>query len=244
MYKINESLKPDDLRDLVNNIFEIDNFSSKMGDDQDIVVLSFTLASKESAEDLVNFIERGYEFVLDADASPAQSNNSEYNVFVELERTKKLPKQIMEIIYGIKQLTGELQFKFRYYKSFKSIPVSEENLTSFIPTNKDDYNLLVKQHSLDNFSNFFSKSFLEDIHLNGDDIVFQKKYNDPLRMKILNSGPSDQVFNSAAGHITLESNAIAECLFLTKYIGDYNITKIGNSFVFNNNGFSIMLGLR
>ena len=55
---------------LVDNIFEIDSYASKMGSDKDIVVLSLNVESLSPAKDLVRFLERGYDFVLDADSSP------------------------------------------------------------------------------------------------------------------------------------------------------------------------------
>ena len=64
--------KAGDLRDLVKPIFEIDSYKSKMGDDQDIVVVSFTVNEDQAASDLVDFIEKGYDFVLDADSTSGE----------------------------------------------------------------------------------------------------------------------------------------------------------------------------
>ena len=61
-----ESLRKDDLRFLVKKVFEIDAYKSKIGDDYDVVVLSFTVDEEDPATDLENFIEMGYDFVLDA----------------------------------------------------------------------------------------------------------------------------------------------------------------------------------
>ena len=65
-------LNQGDLRSLVYDIFEIDSFKSKMGDDKNIVVLSFSARTRESARDLENFIEKGYSFVLDADTTSGE----------------------------------------------------------------------------------------------------------------------------------------------------------------------------
>ena len=51
-------LNKGDLRSLVYDIFEIDSFKSKMGDDKNIVVLSFSARTRESAKDLENFLEK------------------------------------------------------------------------------------------------------------------------------------------------------------------------------------------
>jgi hypothetical protein len=241
MPNVNESLRPDDLKYLVSKIFEVDSYSSKMGSDKDIVVVSFTVENKEPADDLVNFVERGYEFVLDADAAPHEAKDGRYHVFVEMERNRHVPENILEMLHGIKKLTGIPDFKFRYYKSFKSIPADEQTLREIVPTSKQDYDVAIKENNLNNFSNFFNQSYLEDINLKEDDIVFQKMYSDPLRMRILNAGTKERVYESLQGNLMIESRDIAECLYLTKYLGNYNITKIGKSFVFENNGFAVAL---
>jgi len=52
------TLQQYDLRDLVDNILEIDGYKSKMGADKDIVTVAFATKTKESADDLASFIER------------------------------------------------------------------------------------------------------------------------------------------------------------------------------------------
>ena len=47
-------LNQHDLEFTVDPIFEIDSYKSKMGDDQDIVVLSFSVSGEQPAKDLVN----------------------------------------------------------------------------------------------------------------------------------------------------------------------------------------------
>ena len=235
------ALHSNDLEHLVSNIFEVDSYASKMGDDKDIVVLSFTVENREPAIDLVNFIERGYDFVLDADSSPGELKDSRYKVFVEMERNKHVPEQIMEILNGISKLTGIDDFKFRYYKSFTSIPVNEQTLAETIPTSKQDYEVTIKENTLNNFGNFFNRSFIEAISADNEDLVFQKMYSDPLRMKIKGFGTTQAVYESLPGRIMLESKDISEVLFLSKYVGNYNITKVGNDFVFENSGHAVVL---
>jgi hypothetical protein len=235
------ALHSNDLVHLVSNIFEIDSYASKMGSDNDVVVLSFTVEDHEPATDLVNFIERGYDFVLDADSTPGELKDGRYKVFVEMERNKHVPEQIIEILGGMKRLTGIEDFKFRYYKSFTSIPVSEETLSETIPTSKQDYEVTIKENSLNNFSNFFNRSFIEAISADDEDLIFQKMYSDPLRMRIKGFGTTQAVYESLPGRIMLESKDIAEVLFLSKYLGNYNITKINEVYVFENSGYAVIL---
>ena len=134
-------LQANDLKDLVYRIFEVDSYKSKMGEDKDIVVLSFSCMTEASARDLENFIEKGYPHVLDADVSSGEQSDGTYKVFVELERMKDVPKQIFEIVDGVKLLTGIPEMKFRYYKSFKSMPAEEGILGETIPLDKDSYEI-------------------------------------------------------------------------------------------------------
>jgi hypothetical protein len=235
------ALHTNDLEYLISNIFEVDSYASKMGEDKDVVVLSFTVEDKGPADDLVNFIERGYDFVLDADATPGELKDGKYKVFVEMERNKHVPEHIMEIIDGVGKLTGIDNFKFRYYKSFTSVPVDEQTLAETIPTSKQDYEVTIKENTLNNFSNFFNRSFIEAINVDDEDIVFQKMYSDPLRMRIKGFGTTKAVYESLPGRIMLESKDISEVLFLSKYVGNYDITKIGDDFVFENSGYAVVL---
>jgi len=53
------SLHKEDLKYTMFDIFEVDSYSSKMGDDSDIVTVSFSLKEKAPADDLVKFLESG-----------------------------------------------------------------------------------------------------------------------------------------------------------------------------------------
>ena len=77
-------LRAADLKNMVYDIFEIDSFKSKMGDDRDIVTLAFSVKEKEAAKDLENFLEKGYDFILDADATAGEQSDGTYKVFVEM----------------------------------------------------------------------------------------------------------------------------------------------------------------
>ena len=92
------TLRAGDLKHCVEATMEIDSYKSKMGEDKDIVVMSFSVNGEEPANDLVKFIESGYDFVLDADKTSGEQSDGKFRVFVELERNKKIPAEILEII--------------------------------------------------------------------------------------------------------------------------------------------------
>jgi len=235
------ALRENDLEDLVREIFEIDSYKSKMGDDKEICVLTFTVYFEDPASDLENFFEMGYEFVLDADVSPGEMDDGNYRVFVEIERSRHLPTQITELLDGIENLTGISEFKFRYYKSFRSVDATLENLTKIVPQDADAYQRATSENEMNNFSNFFSNSYSDDVNVVSETITFKRERIDPLNFNIITSGPKREVYESITGPILIEGKDIAEVMFLTKVIGNYNINKIGNAFIFENCGWAVAL---
>lgn len=238
---VTENLRAKDLQHLVKKVYEIDAYKSKIGDDEKVIVISFTVEREDPAKDLETFIEMGYDCVLDADVSPGETDDGIYKVFVEIERSRHAPEQILDILYGIEKLTGMDDMRFRYFKSFKSYDTTLENLASIIPTNSKSYIEATARHRNDNYLGFFSKSSVNDINVVNETITFTKQYASPLSFKIINSAPKEELYNSIPGPLMMESADIAEVLFFTKYIGDFNITKIGNTFIFENNGWGVAL---
>ena len=239
--KLNESLQADDLRDLVDEVFEIDSYKSKIGQDEDIVVLSFTVDGEDPAKDLENFFEMGYNFVLDGDVTAGETDEGTYRVYVEIERGRQSAEQIFELVEGLKKLTGLEELRFRYFKSFKSKEATLENLKRAVPKDKASYDIATQENGLNNFSNFFSNSFAESLNVLGESITFKRAYSGPVSFNILSSGRKQEVYDSVKGPIILESKDMAEVMFLTKVIGNYNITKIGSTFIFENSNWAVAL---
>ena len=204
--------------------------------------MSFGVEREDPAKDMENFIEMGYDFVLDADVSSGETSSGNYKVFVELERSRHVPDQILILLDGIERLTGMPDMRFRYFKSFKSHDVTIENLKKIIPTTVADYRLATQRLQEDNFQQFFKNSIVDDISINNNNnISFHKQWSEPLEFKIINSGPISDIYSKTSGHIMLESTDVSEILFLTKFIGNFNITKIGKTFIFENNGWGLSL---
>lgn len=139
--QLNENLEMGDLKRLVHTELHIDEYKSKMGDDADVCVLSFKVNGKEPSTDLVGFIEKGYNYVLDADVSSGEKEDGDYLVFIELDRTPELPEQIMQMMQDLMNLTDQKieDWRVRYRKSIKEFDLTEENLTSNIPLTPEEY---------------------------------------------------------------------------------------------------------
>lgn len=232
-------LREGDLKHLVYDIFEIDSFKSKMGSDEDIVTLSFSVQEKQAAEDLKNFLEKGYEYILDADATSGEQSDGTYKVFVEIERDKKVPEQIIELLDGVGKLSEIDNFRFRYYKNFRSRNASLECLGEEIPVDPDNYGIKVNESNLENYKNFFNKSFVESIDMWDDVIKISKKYADPLYFEFVDFGETERVVTKIDE--SLDVNGFSEVIYLSKYIGDYNITKFGNKLTLDNQNKTLVL---
>lgn len=241
MTQLNENLHAGDLRGLVKKVFDIDAYKSKIGDDEDVIVLSFTVDFEDPAKDLENFVEMGYEFVLDADVSPGETDDGNYKVFVEIERGRHAADQIIELLDGIERLTDIPDMRFRYFKNFKSQEATLENLKAVVPMDKESYAIATEKSMLENFTNFFSNSYVDEIKVLDESITFKNTWKDPITFKIITSGPIYEVNSKVNGPVMLESKDMAEVMFLTKYIGNYNITKVGSSFIFENSGYAVVL---
>lgn len=225
-------LKNGDLKHLVDNVFEVDSFQSKMGEDKDIVTISFSVHEREAANDLMNFVEKGYPFVLDADVSTGEQSDGTYKVFVEIERNSKVPEQIEEMVYGVSKLADVDNLRFRYYKGFESHDVTVENLTANIPLDDSSYEAVIQESALNNYTNFFNKSMVDSVVIKENKLIISKKYAQPITLEIIDFGNTNVTIDNISETINL--NDMGEILFLTKYLGDYNITKFGDKLSLTN----------
>lgn len=233
------SLNKHDLKYCVDHIFEVDSYQSKMGTDDKIVVLSFRVKPIQAAEDLVNFIEKGYEFVLDADKTSGEQSDGYYRVFVEMERSRHVGKQITEILDGIKKLADVNEFKFRYYKNFRSQPADQTTLETIVPKDGNEYSIRKNETAMENYKNFFANSYVDDVIMEDNHIVFSKKYAEPLRFRFVDQGITVNKLREITE--SYSANSFPEVLYLTKYIGDYNISIYGNKYVLENDRHCVIL---
>jgi hypothetical protein len=189
----------------------------------------------------MEFIEKGYNFVLDADVSSGEDNSGEYSVFVEISRTPKLSEQIKNLTYGIKKLTGIEDFKFRYYKDNQVSEATEENFKNRIPSTANDYKGLMNKMQTENVKRFFSKTLMDDLTLEGDIITIHKHFDKKVQLQMVKDGSAESILEGIDDGYTVDEAASSEMFWLTKVLGDYNINKVGENFVFNNGNRSMLL---
>ena len=139
--QLNEGMEQGDLKRLIHPELHIDEFKSKLGRDEDVAVVSFKVANKEPAQDIVSFFEKGYDWVIDADVSSGEMDDGEYLVFVEIDRTPKLPSQIIMLMKDVMNLTEQKlsDWRLRYRSDTTDHELTEESIRSICPTSADEY---------------------------------------------------------------------------------------------------------
>ena len=228
------SLQPNDLQDFVSEIFTVDSFKSKMGKDNDIAVLAFEVKDQEPAKDLMNFIEKGYDFVLDADVSTGENRKGKYDVFVEMERDRHLPKRVADILEEVSKLTGIEEWKYRYYKNVESKPYDISTAESEIPLSGDAYESMINEYNQVELDRFFNRGVTEQRYVKENVIEFGRHASGKVRMEVVEEGSTEELLTKYAGAVSLDETSMSEVLFLTKFMGNYNIQKIGENLFFTN----------
>jgi len=136
---LNEDLGYHDLKNMVVPRVSVDEYAAKMGRNSDIVTLSFIVKSEAAGKDLADWIEKGYDFVLDAKLSEGELKPNVYLVFVELERRRAVVKQIIEIIDDLKTVTSYGIDDWDVVIDSKEYHASHDDLDSVIITSPHEY---------------------------------------------------------------------------------------------------------
>ena len=139
MRQLNEGLQYRDLDGLMKPTMHVDEFSSKMGEDADIIVLSFFVRDKQAAKDLMAWFEKGYDFVLDADRSPGEIKPNRYLVYVEIRRRSAAPSNINELLGDLNTLTEFEPQDWQWHYDGRMYDWDPEEFASVVPLTPNDY---------------------------------------------------------------------------------------------------------
>lgn len=133
-----------DFRDMVNQIFPVvtvDEYAAKMGKDSDIVTMTFMVKSENVGNDLVDWFERGYDWVLDASVSDGEIEIGKWLVFIEIDRRSTVPSRIIELLKDLKPLTGKKLTEWKIQVDGKDYPADEKALKDAIICNPAKYKI-------------------------------------------------------------------------------------------------------
>ena len=137
---LSEALAFKDLEGLIKPTIHVDEFSSKMGDDDDIIVVSFFLRDAQAAKDLMSWFEKGYDFVLDADRSPGEIKPNRYLVYVEIRRLSTAGGNVEQLLDDLNTLTEfEDSSAWTMHYKGKEVPFSRDEFDSTVPLSPKAY---------------------------------------------------------------------------------------------------------
>jgi hypothetical protein len=135
-----ESLNFKDLEGMMKPTIHVDEFSSKMGDDDDIIVVSFFVRDAQAAKDLMAWFEKGYDFVLDADRSPGEIKPGRFLVYVEIRRRSTAGGHVAQLLDDLNTLTEfENADQWLMHYKGKEVPFSRDTFDSMVPLTPKSY---------------------------------------------------------------------------------------------------------
>lgn len=141
MKQLNEGLDYHDFEGQLHDVVTIDEYSAKIGKDSDIVTLTFTVNSKAAAEDLVSWLEIGYDYILDASVSDGEIEPGKYLVFAEMNRRTSVPQRICELLSDLETLTAIPIEDWKIEIEKEQFPAKEEILKEKITLSPHEYRI-------------------------------------------------------------------------------------------------------
>jgi hypothetical protein len=239
---LTEGLRSGDLAKMIDHKFMIDQYNSKMGLDEDIVVVSFRVKDKYPAIDLMDFVEKGYPSVLDADMSTGEEKDGQYAVFIEFERSQKFPEQLDAVIRGVGQLCDCKDWRFRYFKDVESHDYSKEAVEQFVPLTKEAYLARVKEQKITDVSDVLDQGTAEVADIDeSNNLTFTKTYSGDLTVRLESVGDYKELKDSLQGGLQLDESSRGQSLYLEKYLGNYDINKIADKFLIRNGNKAVII---
>lgn len=163
---LNEGLDYHDLKGQLEPKLTVDEYAAKMGKDSDIVTITFIVNSKLAANDLVNWLEIGYDYILDASISDGEIEPGKWLVFAEMKRRTSVPKRIIEILNDLETLTDIKTKDYTIQVNDEDYSADEEALSKVIQLSPHEYRKNKEhQEELNEFrkiANIPSKNMFED----------------------------------------------------------------------------------
>ena len=134
-----EALEYKDMVGMIKPTVHIDEFAAKMGDDADIIVASFFVRDQQAARDLVDWFEKGYDWILDADRSPGEIRPGRYIVFIEMRRRSSAGDKIAELIDDLGTLTDLESKDWTMTYRDKQYPWDKTTFDTVVPRSPKEY---------------------------------------------------------------------------------------------------------
>lgn len=136
---INENIKHNDLAGLVKSDFSVDQYKSKLGEDENVIVIAFTVMDLDPAQELSQFLESGHD-VIDIDVSTGPNADGHYSVFVEISRNSEAFNKIDKLVKDVERADNEFaKSRFTSYEDKSPRLWNEDNFTKNVMTDSYEY---------------------------------------------------------------------------------------------------------
>lgn len=134
-----EALEYKDMQGMIKPTLHIDEFAAKMGDDDDIIVASFFVRSQQAARDLMNWFEKGYDWVMDSDVSPGEIRSGRYLVYIEMRRRTSAGARLMDAVQDLETLTELEVSDWMMHYGDQTVPFTQESFDRLVPLSPKQY---------------------------------------------------------------------------------------------------------
>ena len=119
--------------------------------------------------------------------------------------------------------------------------MTQESLDRVVPPTPDKYDRNLNKLQTEGIKRFFSKTLMDDLTLDGDVITIHKPFNKQIKLRMVKEAATDSILEGVVDAIVMDDAATSEIFWLTKVLGDYNINKVGDKFMFDNKGQAMLL---
>lgn len=235
MKELLEGLREGDLENMVLPMLSIDEFDSKIDNNQ-IIVVAFFCMEENAAHDLSNFIERSPTNVIDTDVSPAPNREGYYLTFVEMRRNKLFVQLLLQLLQEVSKLTRVSDWQFTSFAlpKGKIVELNLHNLQKHVKLKADPTNMKEK------LQEFFAASSLHDFQLQENHLILS-------RAGIVHEYELGDLIVDRLPEITMcmESNAASAALRLSRLLdGTYNVHAVMDGLLVENTQLDHFLHLK
>lgn len=136
---LNEGLNYHDMEGMVEPVVSVDEYKASIGSDDEIVTVAFITKGKQCGDDLVDWLERGYDWVLDSERSEGELTDGKYLVFVEMNRRYAVPDRIVEMVEDMETLTALPASQWRVKIDGETYPLRANAFRSHLALSPHEY---------------------------------------------------------------------------------------------------------
>jgi hypothetical protein len=205
-----EGLKNGDLRATILKYIGIDKYEAKTGDDQQVIVVSFSAIDQRSASDLYSFLNGTFIKFRNVDISTNPNLDNHFLVFVELDRSPDFFIMLSKTIKEVSRVAGRQNWLVQVKGSDKDYKLKDRSWRQMIVTNPKEYEVSPQDSNIPNepersetgsvddserVMEFFKNSDLHECIYDSKTLILGGR-GGRVKLKVLGFGNSDEIMKS------------------------------------------------